>query len=281
MKIVLYLRTRPDEPAASETAVAAQRAAAASWIADHEAIVIAEFTQPESDDRRLRELFKAVDLCREQDATLLIAMTDPIGSGSSFGPHIENGGVRCASITHGVPEPSPPRPSQAAEAGPPALIPLPTGAPALLCLHFVKSGPGWPVYLCNPGPHALTDITVTSAGNTGQWTQPSALGDDDEHHSLDVPVQTSAAHETCRALAPDTCTFVGRYDPYFDGDFITDYEVAYSREDDSRHQERFSIGKGGPSGRWVGVDKRSARWKAFFEKWRGRPAPDGRGNSDR
>ncbi len=122
---------------------------------------------------------------------------------------------------------------------------------------------------------------MTSAGNTGQWTQPSVITDGDEHRSLDLPLQTSAVQKTCKTLEPGTCTLVGSYDPYFDGDFITDYEVAYSREDSSRSQERFSIGKGGPSGRWVRVDKSSARWKAFFEKWRGRPAPEGRGSSDR
>jgi hypothetical protein len=43
MQVITYLRTRPSEPEASEAALAAQRTAAASWLVEHQATLIAEF----------------------------------------------------------------------------------------------------------------------------------------------------------------------------------------------------------------------------------------------
>src|SRR3954471_20171338 len=107
MKVVVYLRTRPSEPEASEAALAAQRTAVASWLAQHQATQIAEFIQPEADGEPPRQLWTALKLCRQRSATLLIAMTDPIGSACGFGPYSSYGHVRCVSITHAQPDPPP------------------------------------------------------------------------------------------------------------------------------------------------------------------------------
>src|SRR4051794_18739887 len=122
MKVVVYLRPRPSEPEASEAALAAQRTAVASWLAEHGATSLAEFIQPEEAGEPPRQLWTALKLCRQRSATLLIAMTDPIGSGRGFGPYSSYGHVHCVSITHAQPDPPParpPAPPEPAEAPPP------------------------------------------------------------------------------------------------------------------------------------------------------------------
>src|SRR3954453_22801906 len=144
MKVVVYLRTRPSEPEASEAALAAQRTAVASWLTEHGATSLAEFIQPEAGGEPPRQLWTALKLCPQRSATLLIAMTDPIGSGCGFGPYSHYGHVRCVSITHAQPDPPPtrpPAPPEPAEAPPPPEpSPLPDGAPDRLCLHFKAGG---------------------------------------------------------------------------------------------------------------------------------------------
>src|SRR3954464_11996586 len=108
MKVVVYLRTRPSEPEASEAALAAQRTAVASWLAQHGATSLAEFIQREAGGEPPRQLWQALKLCRQRSATLLIAMTDPIGSGCGFGPYSHYGHVPCVSITPAHPDPPPP-----------------------------------------------------------------------------------------------------------------------------------------------------------------------------
>src|SRR3954467_15644115 len=122
MKVVVYLRTRPSEPEASQAVLAAQRTAAASWVAQHQVTPIAEFIQPEADGEPPRQLWQALKLCRQRSATLLIAMTDPIGSSGGFRPHSSYGHVPRVSITHANPDPPPtrpPAPPEPAEAPPP------------------------------------------------------------------------------------------------------------------------------------------------------------------
>src|SRR3954453_2736334 len=181
MKVVVYLRTRPSEPEASEAALAAQRTAAASWVAQHQATPIAEFIQPEADGEPPRQLWQALKLCRQRSATLLIAMTDPIGSGARFGPYSSYGHVHCVSIAHAKPDPPParpPAPPEPAEAAPPPEPrPLPDGAPDRLCLHFDRGGfPKLRVYLCHPGPGPIWEVVVISIGIMTQWTQTVTVG---------------------------------------------------------------------------------------------------------
>ena len=131
MNVVVYLRTRPDESEASEAALAAQRTAAAFWLAQHQATPIAEFPQPEADGQSPCQLWQALKLCRQRSATLLIAMTDPIGSGRGFGPYSSYGHVHCVSITHAQSDPPPARPPAPPEPAkappPPEPVPLPDG----------------------------------------------------------------------------------------------------------------------------------------------------------
>src|SRR3954469_4010212 len=255
MQVITYLRTRPSEPEASDAALAAQRTAVASWRAEHQATPIAEFIQPEADGEPPRQLWQALKLCRQRSATLLIAMTDPIGSGARFGPYSSYGHVCCVSITHAQPDPPParpPAPPEPAEAPPPPEPrPLPDGAPDRLCLYFDAGGfPKLPVYLCNPGPGPIRDVVVTSVGITTQWTQTVTVGEGEAQRTVEVPLQTSTARKHFDLVEPGTCVPVDRYDLYFDGDFVTIYEVAYTDAGGTHRQGRAIVGKGGPSGRW-------------------------------
>ena len=261
MNVVVYLRTRPSEPEASEAALAAQRTAAASWLAQHQATLIAEFIQPEADGEPPRQLWQALKLCRQQSATLLIAMTDPIGSSGGFGSYTYYGHVHCVSITHTKPDPPParpPAPPEPAEAQrPPEPVPLPDGAPDRLCLYFDTGGfPKLPVYLCHPGPGPIRDVVVTSVGITTQWTQTVTMGKGKAQRTVEVPLQTSRARQCFDVIESGTCLPVDHYDRFFDGDFITIYEVAYTDAGGTVRQGRLVIDKGGPRRRWLALAER-------------------------
>lgn len=104
LNVVVYYRTRRTEPEASAAALAAQEDAVASWTSEHSAFVLAEFTEGEDGGKARPRLGKALALCRREDARLLIARTNPIGSGEAFESLYGNdiSGVRCVRLTHPV-----------------------------------------------------------------------------------------------------------------------------------------------------------------------------------
>jgi len=112
------------------------------------------------------------------------------------------------------------------------------------------------VSLCNPGPGPIRDVVVTSVGITTQWTQTVTVGEGEAQRTVEVPLQTSTARQSFDVIAPGTCLPVDRYDLFFDGDFVTVYEVAYTDADGTHRQGRAIVGKGGPRGRWLPLAER-------------------------
>lgn len=85
MRAVAYVRTRKIEPIASEQAISLQREAVIAWINDTaENVVITTYIEDESQITSRPKLKTAVEVCRRQNATLLVASSDSIGSGGSF-----------------------------------------------------------------------------------------------------------------------------------------------------------------------------------------------------
>jgi hypothetical protein len=107
------------------------------------------------------------------------------------------------------------------------------------------------VYLCNPGPGPIRDVVVTSVGITTQWAHTMTVGEGEAQRTVEVPLQTSTARQSFDVIEPGTCLPVDRYDLYFDGDFITVYEVAYTDVGGAVRRGRVVIDKGGPRGRWL------------------------------
>lgn len=85
-------------------ALAAQHEAVATWIAENSATVLAEFTEAETGSKARPELGRALASCRRDGARILIARTNPIGSGEAFGSLYggDIGGVRCVRLTQPV-----------------------------------------------------------------------------------------------------------------------------------------------------------------------------------
>ena len=110
--------------------------------------------------------------------------------------------------------------------------------------------------LCHPGPGPIRDVVVTSVGITTQWTQTVMVGAGKAQRTVEVPLQTSTARECFELIEPGTCMPVDRYDLFFDGDFVTIYELTYTDPDGTPRRGRAIVGKGGPSGRWLTLVER-------------------------
>lgn len=134
-----------------------------------------------------------------------------------------------------VPLTPPPAPA----APPPERIPLPTGAPSGLCLHFAGSGSSRPVYLCNPGETALTAVRVESVGVTANHPEV---------------VHTGTATLTLPEAPARGGVLIDTYDAMTDGDRLTPYAISATRADGTRLRARAIVGKGGPSGRFLALD---------------------------
>ena len=84
MKVIAYYRVRPSEPAYSDIALQEQRETIKTWIKGRQAIVQAEYIEPETDGFSRPQLRQAMEDCKQSGATLLIARTEAIGSGAEF-----------------------------------------------------------------------------------------------------------------------------------------------------------------------------------------------------
>jgi hypothetical protein len=335
LKVVVYYRARPSEPEASAVALSAQRDAVASWTSERSAVVFAEFTEAEDGGKARPQLGKALALCRREDARLVVARTNPIGSGEEFGSLYGNdiSGIRCERLTqpvgtvvylrtrpsHGVESeshlvsqreaiaewlsnrstvliaeyieteeddrsdrpalgaavdrclqegngttllvgtlapigngpvlqiPSTRVPIEVAWTPPPEQssiptpddIALPWKAPGEIALFFDPTDDHHlSVYLCNPRAEPLSDVRVSSIGVTTHGPSgPDGSG------SL---LSTSVSRKELGAVPPRTGRFVESYDPFWDGDFVTSYQVIFRTPDGMIRTFGTVIGTGGP-----------------------------------
>lgn len=212
MKVIAYYRIRSSEPAYSDIALQEQREAVKTWIEAHQAAVQAEYIEPETDGFARPQLRQAMEDCKQSGATLLIARTEAIGSGSEFSPRISSIPVAFA------PEPS-------RERG--YIIPVPEKAPAGLTLYFpdFRSLRIMPVYLCNGTSEPIRDITVRTAGITSKFTMPSPSTSDGQSPASEQPLSTTPTAFSLDRLGARFAAVIDRYDPMFDSDFITGFEV--------------------------------------------------------
>jgi DNA invertase Pin-like site-specific DNA recombinase len=83
--VVAYYRVSTDRRSKSGLVLEAQQQAVQAYLAGSESILIGEFTDVESGKRRARpELAKAMALCRQHQATLVIAKLDRLSRDAAF-----------------------------------------------------------------------------------------------------------------------------------------------------------------------------------------------------
>ena len=209
MKVIAYYCVRPNEPAHSDIALQEQREAVKTWIQGHQAAVQAEYVEPETDGFSRPQLRQAMEDCKQSGVTLLIARTEAIGSGSEFSPRI--------SVAFA------PKPSR--ERGYVSLAP--EKAPLELTLYFpdFRSLKTMPVYLCNGTDAPIRTITVRTIGLTSKFITPNPTIADETGSASEQPLSTTPTAFSLDRLDARCAAVIDRYNPMFDSDFVTAFEI--------------------------------------------------------
>lgn len=219
MKVIAYYRIRPSEPRYSDMALQEQREAVKTWIEGRQAIVQAEYVEPETDGFSRPQLRQAMEDCKQSGATLLIARTEAIGSGAEFSPRIASIPVAFA------PEPLRER----------RYVTLaPEKAPPDLTLYFpdFRSLKTMPVYLSNGTDAPIRDITVRTIGMTSKFTMPAPTVADETGAISEQPLSTTPTAFSLDRLDARHAAVIDRYDPMFDSDFVTAFEITFLDQHD-------------------------------------------------
>jgi hypothetical protein len=229
MDIIVYYRSRPSESAYSDIALQEQRETVKRWVEEHQATLKAEYVEPETEGFSRPQLREAMDICKRTGATLLIARTEAIGRGAQFSPRITSVAVAFAPEPlrdHGY------------------VIPAPAKAPAGLTLYFpdFRSLRIMPVYLCNRAGEPIRNIIVRTAGITSKLTMPRPTTVDGQGSASEQPLSTTPTAFSLDQLGARFATVIDRYDPMFDSDFITGFEVAFLDQHNQKQLAKAFIG---------------------------------------
>ena len=161
MAIAIYFRSRLGDPG-SRAALDEQRAMLAGWLTSQadQPEILQEFIEVEASGLGRPAMAAAIALCKSQKASLVVVSTQPIGAGPPYDPRVASVPLIVLPQLH--------RPT-------PEVISLPAKSRNDVSLYVAAMHNGrLPVYLCNPRPVALTEITVsyngldTSAGSGGK-----------------------------------------------------------------------------------------------------------------
>jgi hypothetical protein len=214
MKIIAYYRVRPSEPAYSDIALQEQHNAVRTWVEGHQAAVQAEYVEPETDGFSRPRLRQAMEDCKQSGATLLIARTEAIGSGAEFSPRISS-----------IPVAFAPNPSR--ERG--YITLAPEKAPPDLTLYFpdFRSLKPMPVYLCNGTDAPIRTIAVRTIGLSSKFTTPNPTTTDGSGSASEQALSTTPTEFSLDRLDPRRAAVIDRYDPMFDSDFVTAFEITF------------------------------------------------------
>ena len=217
MKVIAYYRVRPNEPADSDIALQEQRETVKTWIEGHRAAVQTEYVEPETDGFSRPQLRQAMEDCKQSGATLLIARTEAIGSGTEFSPRISSIPVAFA-------------PEASRERGYVTLAP--EKAPPDLTLYFpdFRSRKTVPVYLCNGTDAPIHTITVRTIGLTSKFTTPNPTIANEPGSASEQPLSTTPTTFSLDRLDMRHAAVIDRYDPMFDSDFVTAFEITFLDE---------------------------------------------------
>lgn len=229
MKIIAYYRVQPSEAAYSDVALQEQREAVKTWTEAHQAAVQAEYIELETDGFFRPQLRQAMEDCERSGATLLIARTEAIGSGGEFSPRISS-----------IPVAFAPKPSR--ERG--YITLAPEKAPPDLTLYFpdFRSLKPMPVYLCNGTDSSIHTITIKTIGVTSKFTAPNSTTADETGSASEQPLSTTPTAFSLDRLDARHAAVIDRYNPMFDSDFITTFEITFIDQQEQAQQRTAYLG---------------------------------------
>ena len=167
----------------------------------------------------------------QEHGTIVYAVGKPISAKPSpaFQPPKSVLDAHAAALAAKAAEPPPIPPAP--------IIKVPAGCPGELCLHFgAAAGEVLPVYFVNAGSTALTDVSTTIG---------SPIGDPMS------PITPRKLDQNGGAVQAGTGVLIGLYGVFWDGDVLTDYEIAFTDTEGARHRVQTCIGAGGSPPRWV------------------------------
>ena len=238
MKVVVYYRCRPSEPEYSEAALVEQLQAVDKWQRYRRAEVDAEYFETEADGLSRPQLSQAIEACRRNNANLLIARTEAIGSGLDFSPRI-------VSVPVAIVE------QLDRDLG--YTVPTPTNAPSGMSLRF-SAQPGAKniaVYLCNRTDEALRGVRIRVTGVTSKEATGACINNGGKTLALD-------------RIESHTAVIVDYYNVLSDGDFISVYDIEFVAAL-NQHVGRALIGPGMIEPKFVALKLHQELWSKFPE----------------
>lgn len=220
MKVVVYYRCRPSEAFYSEAALQEQRQSVDKWQRDHEANIEAEFCEIEAGGFSRPELSRAIEACRCNNATLLVARTEAIGSGADFSPRI-------ASVPVAI--------AEQARRNLGYTVAAPANAPSGLSLRFsAQSGTNnFTVYLCNGTKGALRDVRIQVTSDTSKEIVSGPVASNPEREDPSLTLGWLESH---------SAAVIDHYNVLSDGDFISVYDIEFVDALDQRYAFRALVG---------------------------------------
>lgn len=240
MNVVVYYRARPREAAFSDLALKEQRDAVFHWLTENPTPVIAEYVEAEIDGPSRPRLAEAIETCKRTNARLLIARTEPIGSGSLFEPRIRSISVAIAPKTN-------------REIGHVILSPHDALPGHSLYFPDYRAMRAVPVYFCNNTDDRLRNLQVAVGCISSKIESLPEVGEITGSLRKRPPIAPDASGApTC--LPARSSILIDMYEPMTDGEAILSYAI--SLVEPTRRQRRMTalIGPGGLTARFMRLD---------------------------
>lgn len=237
MDVVIYYRARPSEPAYSSQALTEQFQAVSRWMTENPASVIAECVEQEVDGASRPRLAEAIATCKKAGARLLIARTEPIGSGLQFDPRIGNVPVAIAPKTH-------------RETGHVILSPHDALPGQSLYFPDYRAMRAAPVYLCNNTDDTLRNLQITVgciSSKIESLPEVGAIADSPRNESPPA----AKASDTLSCLPARSSILIDSYDPLTDGETITGYAISFIEPTEHERQMTALVGPGSLTARFI------------------------------
>ncbi|MCR6732836.1 MAG: hypothetical protein NVV83_01465 [Afipia sp.] len=99
-----------------------------------------------------------------------------------------------------------------------------------------------PVYLCNGTDAAIRIITVRTIGLTSKFTTPDPTIADGSGSASEQPLSTTPTTFSLDRLDTRHAAVIDRYDPMFDSDFITTFEITFIDQQEQAQQRTAFLG---------------------------------------
>lgn len=240
MNVVVYYRSRPREAAFSDQALKEQRDAVSCWLTENPTAVIAEYVEAEIDGASRPRLAEAIATCKRTNARLLIARTEPVGSGSLFEPRIRSVSVAIApktnrEIGHVIPSPHDALPGYS------------------LCFPDYRATRAVPVYLCNNTDDTLRNLQVTVSCISSKIESLPKVGEIAGSPRKEPPLAPGTS-DAPSCLPARSSILIERYEPMTDGETIMSYAITFTAPGGQRRHVSALIGPGGLTTRFIKLD---------------------------